>query len=218
MSKNITKSKIESTNDNVLKILSAKDLGLSNKPEKVSSVAFANWVRVLLQNWRQGTVGCKDRSEVAYSNKKPWKQKGTGRARAGSRRSPLWIGGGVTFGPQPRVRTLKINKDLKKRILGDIFWNLLDNNNVFCLDWSATDKPKTAEIFKLLKDLNLHDTKLNILVDPNDLSTQASFANIPNVHLILFDEANAYYLAAGTKLILLKKDLDKFKNMVLKCV
>ncbi len=218
MSKNVTKSKNPPVNDSVLVTLSTKDLGLSDRPEKISSVAFANWIRVLLQNWRQGTVGCKDRSEVAYSNKKPWKQKGTGRARAGSRRSPLWIGGGVTFGPQPRVRTLKINKDLKKRILGDIFWNLLDNKNVFCLDWAATDKPRTAEIYKLLKDLNLLGTKLNILVDPTDLLTQASFANIPNVHLILFDEANGYYLASGSKLILLKKDLDKFKNMVLKCV
>ena len=65
------------------------------------------YIRSLLQNWRQGTVACKGRSDVGYSNKKPWKQKGTGRARAGSARSPLWRGGGVIFGPQPRTRVLK---------------------------------------------------------------------------------------------------------------
>ena len=76
---------------------------------------MAVYVRSLLQNWRQGTVGCKGRSDVAYSNKKPWKQKGTGRARAGSARSPLWRGGGVIFGPQPRTRVLKAGKQVKKK-------------------------------------------------------------------------------------------------------
>ena len=65
----------------------------------------------MLQNWRQGTVACKGRSDVAFSNKKPWKQKGTGRARAGSARSPLWRKGGVIFGPQPRTRTLTITQE-----------------------------------------------------------------------------------------------------------
>ena len=68
--------------------------------KKYRPVAMAIYVRALLQNWRQGTVACKGRSDVSYSNKKPWKQKGTGRARAGSARSPLWRGGGVIFGPQ----------------------------------------------------------------------------------------------------------------------
>ena len=68
-----------------------------------------------MQNWRQGTVACKGRSDVAFSNKKPWKQKGTGRARAGSARSPLWRGGGVIFGPQPRTRMLKVAKQVKKK-------------------------------------------------------------------------------------------------------
>ena len=218
-SKNVTKSnQAESASDSLLTVLSAKDIGLNSRPEQVSSIGFANWVRVLLQNWRQGTVGCKDRSEVAYSNKKPWKQKGTGRARAGSRRSPIWVGGGITFGPQPRVRKLKINKVQKKRVLGDIFWNLLDNKNVLCLDWQVLNKPSTTEAYNLLKNLNLHETKINFLVDPSDLITQASLVNLSNVNLILFDETNAFYLSTKGKVVLLKKDLDKFKNMVLQCV
>ena len=78
--------------------LSTKELGIETAQPEVSEVSFSNWVRALMQNWRQGTVGCKDRSEVGFSNKKPWKQKGTGRARAGSARSPLWRKGGVVFG------------------------------------------------------------------------------------------------------------------------
>ena len=88
--------------------VSLQDLNLDASQKKVATVAFSTWIRSLLQNWRQGTVGCKGRSDVNRSNKKPWKQKGTGRARAGSARSPLWRGGGVIFGPQPRVRTLTL--------------------------------------------------------------------------------------------------------------
>lgn len=72
-------------------------------------------MRVYLQNVRQGTVGSKGRSDIAYTNKKPWKQKGTGRARAGSARSPLWRGGGVVFGPQARIKMLKVPKKLSKK-------------------------------------------------------------------------------------------------------
>ena len=97
--------------------VTAKDLGVDGISGSVPSAAFSIWVRALSQNWRQGTVACKGRSDVARSGKKPWKQKGTGRARAGSARSPLWRGGGVTFGPQPRSRSLTVPKRLKRGVL-----------------------------------------------------------------------------------------------------
>src|ERR1700733_5875246 len=75
---------------------------------RATPISFSTWIRVLAKNWQQGTVACQGRSDVAYTNRKPWKQKGTGRARAGSARSPLWKGGGVIFGPQARVRTMKV--------------------------------------------------------------------------------------------------------------
>jgi large subunit ribosomal protein L4 len=95
-------------------ILTAQDVAVPVSPEHVTQ-QFATWVRTLMQNWRQGTVGVKGRSDVARSNKKPWKQKGTGRARAGSARSPLWRGGGVTFGPQLRSRKLSVSKKTKNK-------------------------------------------------------------------------------------------------------
>ena len=83
-----------------LRLLPSSMISIASDKKIASKANFALWVRALLQNWRQGTVVCKGRSEVAYSNKKPWKQKGTGRARAGSARSPLWRSGGVIFGPK----------------------------------------------------------------------------------------------------------------------
>jgi large subunit ribosomal protein L4 len=97
--------------DGSFTVMSSQDLAEGTERKEMSRRGFAMAVRALLQNWRQGTVACKGRSDVSFSNKKPWKQKGTGRARAGSARSPLWRGGGVAFGPQPRTRTLKITKE-----------------------------------------------------------------------------------------------------------
>ena len=116
----MTKRELEKTDtasNKNMNTLSAKDVNfVEPNNENKSSVGFSIWVRALLQNWRQGTVGSKDRSEVSFSNKKPWKQKGTGRARAGSARSPLWRGGGVVFGPQPRTRVLKTGKQVKRNV------------------------------------------------------------------------------------------------------
>ena len=207
---NLDKVKVKSEQ---LSIVTAKDLNLK-EAEKVSHVSFAISIRALLQNWRQGTVGCKTRSDVAYSNKKPWKQKGTGRARAGSRRSPLWVGGGIIFGPQPRVRKLKVNRGLRRNLLNNIVWNLLENKKLLSLDYTVSEKPKTAEVYKLLKNLNLHDKKVVFLIDPSDFLTYAAFANISNIKLLLFDELNSYDLTSGETLIFLKKDLNFFKEMV----
>lgn len=215
-SKNIDKvTKIKESG--AFKTLTPQDLGLATREVRISPESFAVWIRVLLQNGRQGTVGCKGRADVAYSNKKPWKQKGTGRARAGSRRSPLWRGGGVIFGPQPRIRTLKVNKILRKRVLGDMFWDLLNDKKVLCLNWEISNKPKTADAFNNLKSMDLHNKKVTLFVEARDILTQASFANLPNVQILLFDEVNAFHLASGTSVVFLQKDLDVFKNMVVQC-
>ena len=106
------------------KIISLAEINI-NIPEmkELSPIGYAQYVRSLMQGWRQGTVGCKGRSDVNKTNKKPWRQKGTGRARAGSARSPLWRGGGVTFGPMPRVRTLKVNSGVRVKALLSVIVN-----------------------------------------------------------------------------------------------
>lgn len=195
-------------------VLTPSDLELSARSEKPDNTALGNTIRALMQNWRQGTVGCKDRSEVSFSNKKPWKQKGTGRARAGSARSPLWRKGGVIFGPQERVRTLKVSKGQKREVFYNLLLDKLDTHNVISLNWSAQERPKTALAYSALKEAGLADKKVVFFVSTYDFITQASFANIPNVSMIFFDQPNAFTLAHGDSWMFLAKDSDLFKEMV----
>jgi large subunit ribosomal protein L4 len=197
--------------------LSYADLGITAPESRASAKQFAVWIRVLLQNWRQGTVGCKGRSDVNKTNKKPWKQKGTGRARAGSARSPLWRGGGVTFGPQARSRTLSVTKNMKSKILATMVADFIEGNRVVVLDWDATiTTPKTAVASKLLLDNGYAKGKNLIFVAPDDMVAYGSFRNIPTVSMALFDQANAYHLALADRWIVLKKDIDLFRDMVSK--
>lgn len=213
MSKQKVTKATASNSSSLLEKVSSADLNIERK--EVHPMSMAVYVRSLLQNWRQGTVACKGRSDVAYSNKKPWKQKGTGRARAGSARSPLWRGGGVIFGPQPRTRVLKTGKQVKKNVLNSIFFNFLDQGKIASLQWDAAlDKPSTSHAYNILKQNGLHTEKVILFLSPHDSITYASFANIPNIQILLFDQPNAYDLSTGTQWLVLKKDFEHFKHMV----
>lgn len=191
------------------------DLSFPARDKKVSAEGFSTWVRALLQNWRQGTVACQGRSDVAFSNKKPFKQKGTGRARAGSARSPLWRGGGVIFGPQARTRTLKVSQKLKKDVLAAMLQDYCDSGRLVQLDWAIQGGiPKTSTAFNALKAANLHETRVTLFVPFDDVVTYASFCNIPNVRMVFLDQANAYDLACGRYWVVLGKDMEQFKSMV----
>lgn len=200
----------------MVKAISCQDVNIdASKKKTVSDTAFSVWVRSLLQNWRQGTVACKGRSDVSYSNKKPWKQKGTGRARAGTKRSPLWRGGGVIFGPQKREKTLKVPQRVRKNVLGAMACDYLDAGKVICLDWTLQgDVPKTAQAHVALKNSQLTHRTINLFLPTGDRLTYASFANLPNVRIFFFDQPNAFDLAKGDHWVFLKKDFDHFKDMV----
>jgi len=197
-------------------IITAADLGMTKQADfSAAPASVAQYIRVLRQNWRQGTVGCKDRSEVAFANRKPWKQKGTGRARAGSARSPLWRKGGVTFGPQARTRVLTVSQSMRRNVMQSLFWNKIEQQRIVELDCQfVDDKPKTLLAHQALKSAGLQDKKLIMFVAVHDYQTQASFANLPNVEMYLFDQPNAYALLHGQYWVYLKKDSDLFKGMV----
>ena len=172
-------------------------------------------VRALLQNWRQGTVGCKDRSEVSLSNKKPWRQKGTGRARAGTARSPLWRGGGVIFGPQPRTRKLSVNRKQIKSVLKSVFSNFLENEKLYCLDFGLErSKPCTKDAFKALKAIGIGEKKVVLFLPFEDEINFVSFRNLPGVNILCFDQPNVFDLSNCDGLVFLKKDIELFKDMV----
>ena len=200
------------------KSVSSKDLGITLPEAKQDAdVAFALWVRALLQNWRQGTVGCKGRSDVSRTGKKPFKQKGTGRARAGTSRSPLWRGGGVIFGPQARTKKLKVTKGAKRIVLQKLLCDYLDHNKVLALDWSVNgEKPQTSAAYAALKKANVADKKILVFLPMEDVMSYASFRNLPYVRLAFFDQAQALDLTNSDYWVFFKKDQDKFKEMVLR--
>lgn len=213
----MSKQKVTKSVDSAVALhtLTPAELNIADARKDVSPVSMAVYVRTLLQNWRQGTVACKGRADVAYSNKKPWKQKGTGRARAGSARSPLWRGGGVIFGPQPRTRILKTSTQVKRNVLNAILFDFLEQGKVMALDWNVSlQKPQTSAAYKLLKDNKLQDEKVVLFLPAHDQLSYSSFINIPNVQILFFDQPNAYDLVNGTRWVVLKKDLEQFKQMV----
>ena len=201
--------------NNILTTLSAQDLGINVDSE--TDVSYAIWIRALMQNWRQGTVGCKTRSDVSFSNKKPWKQKGTGRARAGSARSPLWRSGGILFGPQPRVRSLKVNKQTKSQVLASCMAEYAQQGNLFTLDWSLTDnKPSTSLAHQIFINVGLQNKKIVMFLHRDDFLYWASMNNLDYMHIVTFDDVNAYELTLGNCVVVLKKDVDSLKEMVAK--
>ena len=215
----MSNQKIIDARDVAASVITLDELGFEPMQIPVCELGFSTYIRALRQNWRQGTLGCKTRSEVNRTNKKPWKQKGTGRARAGSARSPLWRGGGLIFGPQPRVRELEVTKKVKKRVLGDMMREFAHNNRIVCLDWQMTgNDPKTSKAYKALMMAQLQNKKINVFVSMDDFVTQASFANIPTVKLMLFDQANAFDLANAEYWVFFKKDFGVFKEMVSKWI
>lgn len=209
------KTKEQGTQASIAQAVSLKDLGISLPEKKIKNSGFSTLIRVLLQNWRQGTVACKGRADVAYSRKKPWKQKGTGRARAGSARSPIWRGGGVSFGPQARVRTLQAMKKLKRGALATALGEFEQRQKLMMLDWEApVQGPKTSAAYAALKNAGLDGRKITIFVPFEDMTTYASFANIPTVRLLFYDQPDIFSLIQSDFWVLFKKDQEHFKGMV----
>ena len=215
----MTKQSIKDTNKSndksfAIDFLSMNDLELV-APEKDMSQGYAVWIRALLQNWRQGTVGCKGRADVAYSTRKPWKQKGTGRARAGMAKSPLWRGGGVIFGPQPRTRTLKVTKRTKFDVMKALLATYAGNNKILTYDLQLQDdKPSTKVGLLALKNMNVVGKKVSVFLQRDDYTNWLTLRNLPNVQIVSFDALNAYDLSNSEYLVVLKKDISTFKDMV----
>ncbi|MEY2986156.1 MAG: ribosomal protein [Candidatus Parcubacteria bacterium] len=133
----------------------------------------------------------KDRSEVRGGGKKPWKQKGTGRARHGSTRSPIWRTGGVTFGPTSlRNFAISVNKKMKRKALFMVLSSRVSNDKFVLLDEFALSQMKTKEALLILNNLKLDSTKTLVVFDRKDKNIEKSFSNIPNVSLIPSDSLN----------------------------
>jgi len=157
-----------------------------------------------LANQRQGTHSTKTKGLVSGGGKKPWKQKGTGRARAGSIRSPLWRTGGIVFGPQPRDYSYNLPKKVKRLALMTAFYRKLADGEVVVIDNFAIEKPKTKEMKEILKNLGLTGKSILIVLPEKDNSVVLSARNIPSVSVTRSADLNTYDVIAHNVLLMTK--------------
>jgi large subunit ribosomal protein L4 len=163
---------------------------------------------------RQGTVSTKTRSEVRGGGRKPWRQKGTGRARAGSNSSPLWKGGGVTFGPKPRKVFLKLNKKERRLALQTLLYNKKKNILIIENLENEITEPKTKAFLKVCKDCDINlDQKVLVIVSKKTTPLKLSTQNLKNVELISASSLNTLSLLKAKQIILTPSAIDYIKEI-----
>jgi large subunit ribosomal protein L4 len=161
-------------------------------------------------NKRVGTAKTKTRAELAYANKKPWRQKGTGRARAGTRRSPLWRGGGTIFGPVPRDHSYAIPTKARRRATQSALLSKFRDGEVVLVSGIELKEGKTKEVFSALKKLGLANGRRVLLGLPaHDEKLHRAARNIENLSVLPVHDFNAYALLRNKMLLLTKPALDK---------
>lgn len=163
---------------------------------------------------RQGTVSSKTRSEVRGGGAKPWRQKGTGRARAGSNRSPLWKGGGVIFGPKPRSISLKLNKKERKLALQTLLYS--KKNNILILENLETDftEIKTQNFLKICYDCEVNlNQKVLVIVSKKTVPLKLSTQNLKNIELISASNLNTFSLLKANQIILTPLAINDIKEI-----
>lgn len=160
-------------------------------------------VRAHLAEERRGTADVKHRGEVRGGGVKPWRQKGTGRARAGSIRSPIWKGGGVTFGPTPRDFTVTVPKKARRQALKSVLSDKIKHGNVRVVSDLIWKAPKTKQAVALLDKLGMEGKILAIFRDEAEAVTK-SFANLPEVKIISADQVNVYDLLNSDEILTTK--------------
>lgn len=160
-------------------------------------------VKAQLANKRQGTQSAKTRSEVSGGGRKPWRQKGTGRARQGSIRAPQWIKGGVVFAPKPRDYRQAVPKKVKRLAMKSALSSKVLDKEIIVLDQLVLDVPKTKKMVSILSNINAGGKALIVLPEKNEI-VEKSARNIPNVQTLLVNTLNVYDILKYDKLILTK--------------
>jgi len=164
-----------------------------------------------LANLRRGTHSTKNKSQVRGGGAKPWRQKGTGRARAGSIRSPLWRGGGITFGPTPRDYDHDVPKKMRRSALISALSLKVKNGDIFVVDKIDIDKPKTKDVVSILKNFKI-DRSVLFLIDEKNKNLELSARNIPDARVQRVDSINVYDLLYYDKIICTKGAIDKIQT------
>lgn len=162
---------------------------------------------------RQGTHKVKNRSEVSGGGKKPWRQKGTGRARQGSIRSPQWRGGGTVFGPVPRSYSYKLPKKVRRLAIKSALSSKVLEANILVLESLSFDAPKTKEFAAVLKNLSVSKKAL-VVTDDSDVNVALSARNIPGITVVEANGINVLDVVSHDQLIITKAAVEKVEEVL----
>ena len=179
---------------------------------EVNKSVLHSVVRAYLINQRQGTQSTKTRSEVSGGGKKPWKQKGTGRARQGSTRSPQWTHGGVALGPKPRTFHVSVNKKVKRIALKSALSAKLNDNEIVVVEGLKAAEYKTRPMVEMLRALDAERKPLVVLPEV-DKMTIKSFANIPGATTCQANNLNVYQILNHRKLVISKESVEVMEEV-----
>jgi large subunit ribosomal protein L4 len=161
---------------------------------------------------RQGTHKVKTRTEVRGGGRKPWRQKGTGRARQGSIRAPQWRGGGIVFGPTPRSYTLKVNRKVVKAALRSLLTDRFNSKNLIVVDKIALEDFKTKTLLGVLNNLKAGAKKIVIITQEEDFNLSLAGRNIPNVYVQTKDHLSVYDLTNADMYIATQDVVKKYEE------
>ena len=178
---------------------------------EVNQAALHTVVRAYLANQRQGTQSALTRAEVSGGGIKPWRQKGTGRARQGSTRSPQWRHGGVVFAPKPRDYRVSVNKKVKRLAMKSALSSKVNDGSLVVFDALELAAPKTKEMIKVLDAVKVN--KALVVLPEKDETVERATGNIPNVKTTLVGTLNVYEILKYDTLILTKDSLAKIEEV-----
>ena len=170
-------------------------------------------VRRQLAAARSGTASTKERNQVSGGGAKPWRQKGTGRARAGSSRSPIWRGGGTVFGPHPRDHKFKVNRKVRRLALRSALSVRAEEERIMVLEDFELEMPKTREMVTIFDALAL-ESGILIVLPEEDENIMKSVRNLPVALAITVDELNTYDILTSEWVVFTRKALDKLQEGV----
>lgn len=179
---------------------------------EINETVLHQAVKMQLANKRQGTQSVRTRSEVRGGGAKPWRQKGTGRARHGSIRSPIWVGGGVTFAPKPRSYRQTMPKKMKRLAIKSALSSKVASGDLIVLDSLELTEPKTKEMAQVLKNLNADRKTALVLSGKNEWIERAA-RNIPNVKLLHVNTLNVYDILNCDKFIVLEEAVRQIEEV-----
>lgn len=181
--------------------------------QPVNKAVLYDSVKQFLANQRRGTAKTKERGELSYSTKKPWRQKGTGRARAGMRSSPIWRHGGTVFGPRPRDYHYAIPRKMKRLALASALSDKGQGEGVFVVEGVVVEKPKTKPFAAFLRAAGLGGKRVLFVTDAWNDSVYRSMRNIPGVEVTLGRNLNAYGILRADVLLFTKEGLSSLEGV-----